>query len=61
MLSFQSRNLEIEHNYTMLEARSIGEVVDIRITEYDNESQITLDVDEAAELLEFLKKFLGEK
>ena len=45
----------------MLEARSIGEVVDIRITEYDNESQITLDVDEAAELLEFLKKFLGEK
>lgn len=61
MLSLQSRNLEIEHNYTMLEARSIGEVVDIRITEYDNESQITLDVDEAAELLEFLKKFLGEK
>jgi len=61
MLSFEVRNVEIKHTYTMLEARSIGEVVDIRITEFDNESQITLNANEAAELFELLKNFLGEK
>lgn len=61
MLSFEIRSLEIEHKYSTLEARSFNQLVDIRVTEYDNESQISLSVDEASELFEFLKKFLEGK
>lgn len=61
MITYKFSDITIEHAFTMLEARTIENLVYLKVTEYDTESEITLNVEEALDLIEFLQKFVGEK
>lgn len=61
MITYKFSDITIEHAFTRLEARTIENLVYLKVTEYDTESEITLNVEEALDLIEFLQKFVGEK